>query len=171
MARKRSKRVRAPRTARPAPRAVPDPGVSDATSIQRRPIPGFEGYYDITRRGDVYSRRLRRFIRQRERLERDAAIAFTIRGRRHRLPLAPTVAEAFLRPQDREAILTDFPDLAELSAEELDQHPTVEALADHFNLERAAIIAVVHGERTPAMETPVPPPGSCTLPRQGAGRD
>jgi hypothetical protein len=147
MAKKRTKRGNTRRAARPAPSTAPDASVSDANSVQRRAIPGFEGYYDITRRGDVYSRRLRRFIRQRERLEHDAAIAFTIRGKRHRLPLAPTVAEAYLSPQDREAILTDFPDLAALSAEELDQHPTVEALADHFNLDRAAIIAVVRGER------------------------
>ena len=50
--------------------------LADNSSIERRPVPGYEDYYEITRRGDVYSKRLGRFIKQRERLHRTLFIEF-----------------------------------------------------------------------------------------------
>ena len=48
------------------------------SSIERRPVPGYEDYYEITRLGDAYSKRLRRFIKQRERLHHKLFIEFQI---------------------------------------------------------------------------------------------
>jgi len=49
----------------------------------------------------------------------------------------------FLSADDQAAIVATFPDLLELSTAELGENPTVQSLAEHFNLAAEAIIAVV----------------------------
>ena len=127
--------------------ARPKRAIVEDSTLQRKPIPGFEGFYEVTRRGDVYSKRLHRFIRQQERLEHNAAIEFTINGKRHRLPLAPTVADAFLSPAERMQLVSDMPNLHKLTPEQLQRDAAVDSLAERYNVAREAVLAVLRRAR------------------------
>ena len=48
------------------------------SGLQRRPVPEFEDLYEITRRGDVYSKRLGRFIKQTEFADGCGVIEFQV---------------------------------------------------------------------------------------------
>ncbi|MCH6550690.1 MAG: hypothetical protein IH804_01585 [Planctomycetes bacterium] len=115
--------------------------------LQRRPIPGFEAFYDITRRGDVYSRRLRRFIRQKEWVDGCSHIDVQINKRQHRLLVAAAIAEAFLTPDQMQDVISAVPDLDGLTPKELVRHPTVEELSDRYNVALEAILSVILRER------------------------
>jgi hypothetical protein len=62
---------------------------------ERRPIPGFEELYEITRKGDVYSKRLGRFVKHKLNIEQQPYVGFTINGEKHVLSIRKTVAAAF----------------------------------------------------------------------------
>jgi hypothetical protein len=70
-------------------------GVLSRLDEERRPIPGFEGHYEISRKGDVYSMRLGRFVKRKLNLEQQPYIGFTINGEKHILSIRKTVAAAF----------------------------------------------------------------------------
>ncbi len=115
--------------------------------LQRRPIPGYEAFYEITRRGDVYSRRLRRFIRQKEWVDGCSHIDVQINKRKHRVPVAAAIAEAFLTPDQMQDVIAAVPDLDGLTPRELVRHPTVEELSDQHNVALEAILSVILRER------------------------
>ena len=116
---------------------------ADGSSLQRRPIPGFEDLYEITRRGDVYSKRLRRFIKQQERLDGRFFIEFQIDKTVHHLPLSETIAEAYLNPDDRQEIISLVPQLDQLSSEAIAAHPSVRMLSRQYNVAPGAILSVL----------------------------
>ena len=62
---------------------------------ERRPLPGFEEHYEITRKGDVYSKRHRRFIKPKLSVNQRPYISFTIEGQKHDLSICETVKKAF----------------------------------------------------------------------------
>jgi hypothetical protein len=76
--------------------------VRSTVDDERRPIPGFEGLYEITRRGDVYSLRLGRFIRHKLNFEQQPYVGFTINGEKHVLPIRQTAVAAFGDPDRQE---------------------------------------------------------------------
>ena len=117
--------------------------LADSSGIERRPVPGYEDYYEITRRGDVYSRRLGKFIKQRERLHHKLFIEFQIKKRKHRLFVAEAVADAYLTPADRRAIVEAVPELRRLSEAEIESHPAVHEAALEHNVTGVAILVVL----------------------------
>ena len=117
--------------------------LADNSSIERRPVPGYEDYYEITRRGDVYSKRLGRFIKQRERLHRTLFVEFQIKKKKHRLFVAEAVADAYLSPADRQEIISAVPDLRRLTEAEIENHPAVEAATLEHNVTPVAVLVVL----------------------------
>ncbi len=117
--------------------------LSGTSSIERRPVPGYEDLYEITRRGDVYSKRLGRFIKQRERLHHKLFIEFQIRKKRHKLFVAQAVADAYLSPADRQQIVAEVPGLRNLSEAEIESHPVVEKAALEHNVTAVAVLVVM----------------------------
>ncbi len=114
------------------------------SSLQRRPIPGFEEYYEITRRGDVYSRRLHRFIKQSEQfVDGRSVIEFQIDNTNYRLPIAHAVAAAFLTADDEQEIISAVPELHQLSPRDLKRHAAVPEMSERHNVAPAAILAVL----------------------------
>ncbi len=113
------------------------------SSIERRPVPGYEDYYEITRNGDAYSKRLRRFIKQRERLHRKLFIDFQIKKKKHKLFVAQAVADAYLTPADRQEILDEVPDLLRLTEAEIESHPAVKKAALEHNVTPVAVLVVL----------------------------
>ncbi len=113
------------------------------SSVERRPVPGYEDYYEITRRGDVYSKRLQRFIKQRERLHHKLFIEFQIGKKRHKLFVAQAVADAYLSPADRQDILAEVPDLRSLTEAEIESHPVVDKAALENNVTAVAVLVVM----------------------------
>jgi hypothetical protein len=69
--------------------------VNSTESDERRPIPGFEAYYEITRKGHVFSRRHDRFIKHKVGLGTGTYIEFTIAGVKHQLNIRRTIQAAF----------------------------------------------------------------------------
>jgi hypothetical protein len=69
---------------------------------ERRPIPGFEELYEITRRGDVFSKRLGRFVKHKLNIEQQPYVGFTIKGEKHVLSIRKTVAAAFAKAEGLE---------------------------------------------------------------------
>ncbi len=116
---------------------------ADGSSLQRRPIPGFEDLYEITRRGDVYSKRLRRFIKQQERLDGRFFIEFQIDNKVHHLPLSETIAQAYLSPDDQQEITSSVPQLDQLSPEAITAHLSVRMLSQRYNVAPGAILSVL----------------------------
>ena len=121
---------------------VSDPH-DDGSSLQRKPVPGFEDLYEITRRGDVYSKRLRRFIKQQERLDGRFYIEFQIDNKVHHLPLSETIAQAYLSPDDQQEITSSVPRLDQLSPEAITAHPSVRMLSQRYNVAPGAILSVL----------------------------
>ncbi len=113
------------------------------SGLQRRPVPEFEDLYEITRRGDVYSKRLGRFIKQTEFADGCGVIEFQVDQRTYRLPVATAVAEVFLTDDDKQEIIDAVPDLDELQDDEISAHPVVEARADQHNVIPEAIVSVL----------------------------
>jgi hypothetical protein len=62
---------------------------------ERRPIPGYEGLYEITRQGDVFSVRAGRFIKHGVSLDGSPYIEFTINNQPHRRNIRETVIVVF----------------------------------------------------------------------------
>ncbi len=91
----------------------------------------------------MYSKRLRRFIRQQERVDGSSFIEFSIGKEQHRLPLASTIADAFLTPEQRQEIIDAVPQLDTMSLDELCRHPAIDEMADRHNLAYEAIFAVL----------------------------
>ena len=116
---------------------------ADGSSLQRRPIPGFEDLYEITRRGDVYSKRLRRFIKQQERLDGSFFIEFQIDNMVHHLPLSETIAQAYLSPDDQQEIISSVPQLDQLSPQAITAHLSVRMLSQRYNVAPGAILSVL----------------------------
>ncbi len=116
---------------------------ADDSSLQRRPIQGFEDLYEITRRGDVYSKRLRRFIKQQERLDGRFFIEFQIDNKVHHLPLSETIAKAYLSPDDQQEIISSVPQLDQLSPEAITAHLSVRMLSQRYNVAPGAILSVL----------------------------
>lgn len=69
--------------------------ITSTLNQDRRPIPGFEELYEITRSGDVYSKRLGRFVKHKLNFEQQPYIGFTINGEKHVLSIRKTVVAAF----------------------------------------------------------------------------
>ncbi len=113
------------------------------SGLQRKPVPEFEDLYEITRRGDVYSKRLRRFIKQNEFADGCGVIEFQVDQRTYRLPVATAVAEVFLTDGDQREIIDAVRDLDELQDDEICAHPVVEAMADQHNVIPEAIVSVL----------------------------
>ena len=116
---------------------------ADDSSLQRRPIQGFEDLYEITRRGDVYSKRLRRFIKQQERLDGRFFIEFQIDNMVHHLPLSETIAQAYLSPDDQQEIISSVPQLDQLSPQAITAHLSVRMLWQRYNVAPGAILSVL----------------------------
>ncbi len=123
---------------------------AEGSSLQRRPIPGFEDLYEITRRGDVYSKRLRRFIKQQERLDGRFFIEFQIDNMVHHLPLSETIAQAYLSPDDQQEIIASVPQLDQLSPEAITAHFCVRMLSQRYNVAPGAILSVLLGAKQSA---------------------
>lgn len=117
--------------------------LSGTSSIERRPVPGYEDVYEITRRGDVYSKRLGRFIKQRERLHHKLFIEFQIRKKKHKLFVAQAVADAYLSPADQQQIVAEVPGLRSLSEAEIETHPVVGKAALEHNVTAVAVLVVM----------------------------
>ncbi len=136
--------------------------------FQRRPIPGFEDFYEVTRRGDVYSRRLRRFIRQREWTDGCSHIDVQIKKETFRVPVAAAIAEAFLTPEQKHDIIASVPDLGDLSLDELMGHPVLSALSDEHNVAPEAVLSVLHSERDGCRQRDAVATPSRSSPRRGS---
>lgn len=78
----------------------------------RRPIPGYEDFYEITRRGHVYSKRHRRIIKNPMNkaydLDGKEIIQFDIGGQTIQLSLHKTIAAAWIDDNERRQILDDL---------------------------------------------------------------
>jgi hypothetical protein len=61
----------------------------------RRPIIGWEGRYEITRAGEVWSVRERQYVKKSVGEDGRACIEVSIRGRTYRQDIARAVREAF----------------------------------------------------------------------------
>jgi NUMOD4 motif-containing protein len=70
--------------------------VRSTAADERRPIPGFEEYYEITRLGEVFSRRHGRFIKHKLGFGTGTYIEFTINGVKYQLNTRKTIAAAFV---------------------------------------------------------------------------
>ncbi len=136
--------------------------------FQRRPIPGFEDFYEVTRRGDVYSRRLRRFIRQREWTDGCSHIDVQIKKETFRMPVAAAIAEAFLTPEQKHDIIASVPDLGDLSLDELMGHPVLSALSDEHNVAPEAVLSVLRSEREGRRKRDAGDTPSRSSPRRGS---
>lgn len=113
------------------------------TSLERRPVPGLEDLYEITRRGDVYSRRLKRFVTRSDRPVAGDAVIIEEGGRRRRLPIATIVADVFLSDQEREMILNEFLDLYQAAPGVFDRDAAIERLAARHHVASGVILAVI----------------------------
>ena len=113
------------------------------SGLQRRPVPEFEDLYEITRRGDVYSKRLGRFIKQTEFGDGCGVIEFQVDKRSYRLPVATAVAQIFLTDDDKQEIIAAVPDIDELQDDDVCAHPVVETMADQHNVIPEAIVSVL----------------------------
>ena len=113
------------------------------SGLQRRPVPEFEDLYEITRRGDVYSRRLGRFIKQGEFTDGCGVIEFQVDKRKYQLPVATAVAEVFLTDDDKQDIIAAVPNLDELPDDDICAHPVIEAMAEQHNVIPEAIVSVL----------------------------
>lgn len=78
----------------------------------RRPIPGYAEYYEITRRGHVYSLRAKRIIQNpiNRGLDPDGReiIQFDIKGQTIQLGVHKTIVEAWLSEDEQKAIQSEI---------------------------------------------------------------
>lgn len=75
---------------------------------QREPLKGFESHYEITRNGDVYSKRLKRFIKHKFMPCGDdysTWIEFQLAGVSHNIGVGKAVADTYLSESDRKNII------------------------------------------------------------------
>ena len=68
-----------------------------ASKSDRRPIVGWEGRYEITRAGEVWSVRERQYVRKSVDQDGRACVEISIRGRTYQRDIATAVKEAFRR--------------------------------------------------------------------------
>lgn len=113
------------------------------TSLERRPVPGLEDLYEITRRGDVYSRRLKRFVTRSDRPDAGDDVIIEEGGRRRRLPIARLVADVFLIAGEREAIVNEFLGLYQSAQGVFNRDAALERLAQRHHVGAGAILSVI----------------------------
>jgi hypothetical protein len=91
--------------------------VRASSSDKRRPLVGFEQYYEITSTGNVWSKRLERYIKHKfEPFNKSTFILFHINGETHALSVWEAVAKSWLTPEQRAAILAVVPREQRISA-------------------------------------------------------
>jgi hypothetical protein len=87
--------------------------VHASQSDERAGLAGYEDYYEITRNGEVYSKRHKRFIKHRFASFGDrysAYIEFQLNGRRVRFGIGEAVAKSFLTQSQIQAISKRLPE-------------------------------------------------------------
>lgn len=78
---------------------------------ERRPLKSFESYYEITRQGDIFSKRLKRFIKHKVTPHSDFTyIAFKISGITHTFGVGEAIAKTWLSDTDIENIIKKIPE-------------------------------------------------------------
>lgn len=80
---------------------------------QREPLKGFESHYEITRNGDVYSKRLKRFIKHKFMPYGDdysTWIEFQLAGESHNIGVGKAVADTYFSESDRKNIIESIPE-------------------------------------------------------------
>jgi hypothetical protein len=126
---------------------------------ERRPFPGYEDYYEITRRGHLFSKRLRRFIKPALSIayssEGKEIIQFQVNGRTVKQGIHKAVADAWLTPADRRAIYLEFEETKRLSN---DEDAALRAVAEKHDLRWQTVFYVceIVGTEGANQMTPAP---------------
>lgn len=82
----------------------------DALRDERRPLAGFESYYEISRTGFVWSKRLRRFIKHTyDPIGHRTYIAFTVSGQRHTMPVWQATIDSWLSADAKQELRRSVP--------------------------------------------------------------
>ncbi len=117
--------------------------VTIETSLERRPVPGLEDLYEITRLGDVYSRRLKRFVSRNSRPHAGDDLILEEGGRRRRLPINRLVADVFLDDDERELIVNEFLGVYQAAQGVFNRDEALERLAARHHVGAGVILSVI----------------------------
>lgn len=115
---------------------------------ERRPLAGYEAFYEITRNGDIYSKRLKRFIKHKFYSMGDlnsTYLEFTVSGVQVKLGVGQAVASTYLSHQDTQDIIARLP--AEIrTMEALKGCSITDELAKAYKITGRAIFTVLKDE-------------------------
>lgn len=86
--------------------------ITSSTDAERMPLKGFDHLYEITRNGDIFSKRLLRFIKHKFISYGDdysTYIEFQVNGESHKIGIGKAVADSYLSEENLKSIVSAIP--------------------------------------------------------------
>lgn len=119
--------------------------------VPTRPLKGFEEFYAITINGDLWSQRLKRFIKPTLGMDGlSLYLKFSIQGTEHRLPVWQSVADAWLDDVARGRVIDRIPEVAVVGDRIKWELAAIPEIAKEFDLPHGLIrsfVAVKHKKK------------------------
>lgn len=117
---------------------------------RRRPLFGYEDFYEINSEGDVFSKRSNRFIRHQQagpKKNSKPVIEISINGVKRQITIGQAIADSFLSNKDKANIIHELPEGISSLDDLVKVKPTLaDALGKYYRISPRAILSVMRGE-------------------------
>ena len=116
------------------------------TDEDRVGLCGYEGYYEITKNGEIFSKRANRFIKHTfSAMSSNTFIEFSLHGKKVQFGIGQAIALSFLNEEQTNTIKKELPvtitDINQLSGNSL-----INALASKYEINSSAIFYILKNE-------------------------